>query len=282
MLPHGFSTLLLFTSYQALPAAAWFIEQYATLTVLPMVGEDKTQPVAVTTTAPLPSTVTPTTTITSTWTEAVSRVGGVDRAKVDVTMEYLILPNRTDIPVASWDYFDRFYPSKTADTMRTNYYVPVTVKNLPSCTKTEYTYTDSVEIELPASLTAQATDESLVSFVTTYASTISTNLGGQAATTTVCDVYLKNDAVPGADEAFVGEYYLTECVDPRRSTCSAGENTAATGAGGCNGLYPPTAAAQTTDVNEPTPTGGAASSRAQSFWGLGCLSMLIYLLCLTF
>lgn len=89
----------------------------------------------------------------------------------------------------------------------------MTVKNLPSCTKTEYTYTDSAEIELPASLTAQATDESLASFVTTYASTISTNLGGHAATTTICDVYLKSDAATDAQKAFVPEYYFTECVD---------------------------------------------------------------------
>lgn len=268
--------------YHALPAAAWFVEQYATLTVLPMVGKDKTQPVAVTSTAPLPSTVTPTSTITTTWADDISRVGSFGHAKVNVTMEYLILPNRTDIPIASLDYWDKYYPTKPAGEMRTNYYVPVTIKNLASCTKTKYTYTDSAEIELPASLTAQATDESLASLVTTYASTISTNLGGQAVTTTVCDVYLNGDAVPDAQEAFVPEYYLTKCVDPRRGTCSAGENTAATGAGGCNGPYPPTAAgaAPTTDGDKPTPTGGAASYGAQS-WDLRCLSILIYLLFLT-
>ena len=290
MLPYSLSTLLLLIGYHGLPAAAsaaasaaaWFAQQYATLTIERVVGEDQTKPVAVITTAPLPSTITPTTTITSTWTEAISSVQGFHSAKVNVTMEYLILPNRTDIPITSSDFWDQFYSSKPTRTIPTNYYVPVTIKNLPSCTKTEYTYTDSVEIELPTFLRAAATDESLASFVTTYASTISTNLGGQAATTTVCDVYLKSDAVPGPEEAFVGEYYLTECVDPRRSTCSTGENTAATGDGGCNGLYPPTAAAQTTDGHEPTPTGGAASWQAQSCWGLGCFSMLIYLLCLAF
>lgn len=119
-----------------------------------------------------------------------------------------------------------------------HYYAPVTLSNTTSCIKTIFTYTDSIDVALPDSLTAQSTESSLATYVTTYSSTISTNLGGQAVITSRCDVYLNSEAVPSA--TILNDGYMTERVDPRRATCSAEENQKATGSGGCNGLYPPT------------------------------------------
>lgn len=283
MLPNSFTNLLLLLiASHSLPGTAWLIEQYATLTVLPMVGKDRTEPIPVTSTAPLPSTVTPISTITTFGKDSVTAIDDYGYAALNVTTEYMILPNRTDLPLSTIDSWGQSSStSEPEPTISTNYYLPLTISNLPSCTQTEYTYTESVEVWLPSTLTAQATDGSLAMFVTTYTSTISTNLGGQPVTATVCDVYLRGDAVPGAQEGFVDDYYLTECVDPRHSTCSGGQNTEATGSGGCNGMYPPTGAAQATTggiEDGPTPTGGAASRRVQSGWRLGYISFFVYLL----
>ncbi|KAJ4118622.1 hypothetical protein NW765_017509 [Fusarium oxysporum] len=129
------------------------------------------------------------------------------------------------------------------------------------------------------SLTDQATDSSLVELVTTYVSTISTNLGGQAVTTSRCDVYFNAEAVPVGypDIGIDGESLLSECVDPRRSHCTEdGENDAATGAGGCKGPYPPTEALDggpsSTGEDSPgaTEADGAGSCRNQRV-GMGVI-----------
>ncbi|KAL2861180.1 uncharacterized protein BJX67DRAFT_375509 [Aspergillus lucknowensis] len=263
-MPRSFTNLLLIACH-ALPGTAWLIEQHATLTILPMVGEDRTLPIPVISPAPLPSTVTPTSTITSYGRDGVTPVAGFGYAALNVTTEYLILPNRTDLPLSTLVAAGENPSPSTSvpdPTITTKYYLPLTVSNLASCTLTEYTYTEGVQVGLPSTLQAQATDESLATLVTTYTSTISTNLGGQAVTTAVCDIYLRGDAVP------------LRRRHPRRETCSAGGNVEATGSGGCSGVYPPTS---TGDAEpEPTETGGATSWRAQSCFAY--ISLLVFIL----
>ncbi|KAJ5380934.1 uncharacterized protein N7496_003362 [Penicillium cataractarum] len=269
--------LFLLSFVWAQSSAAWRVTYYGTETVVPLAwGGETTTITPVVTTAPL--TVSPISTSSDYHTDYAT---GKELASgiISVTTEYLILPNVTGLPVSAF-FFDPPTESTTASpTVTTQYYLPVTLSNPASCTKTTFTYTDSISIILPDSLTAQATDSSLATYVTTYISTISTNLGGQAVTTSRCDVYLNSKAIPSA--TIWDDSYLTECVDPRRSTCSAGENQKATGSGGCNGLYPPTgasnAAATTTagGTAEPTKTGGAPVTRKS----LGSLGLWSFVLC---
>jgi hypothetical protein len=259
----------------AQPSAAWQVTYYATETILPSAWGGKTTTITpVVTTAPL--TVSPISTSTDYSTDY-AQGKGLDHGKINVTTEYLILPNVTGLPVSAFYLFAPPSESTAASpTIVTHYYVPVTLSNPTSCTKTTFTYTDSIGVALPSSLTAQATDSSLAAYVTTYVSTISTDLGGQAVTTSRCDVYLNSKTVPEA--TILNNGLITECVDPRRSTCSAGENQKATGSGGCNGLYPPTAASNPTSTStaggaeQPTKIGGASvvrqSAGSLGLWGL--------------
>jgi hypothetical protein len=270
-------TALLLPLMVAQLSAAWQITYYATQTVLPLAwGGTTTAITPVITTGPL--TVTPISTSTDyATTHAQGR--NLIHGEINVTTEYLILPNITGLPVSPFYLFNPPSDSTTASpTVTTHYYVPVTISNPALCTKTTFTYTDSIEVGLHDSLTAQATESSLAKYVTTYVSTISTNLGGQAVTTSRCDVYLNSEAVPSATILNTG--YLTECVDPRRSTCSAGENQKATGSGGCNGLYPPTGSSKptttaTTAGSEGATKTGGASIAVRSIGSLGLWSLII-------
>jgi len=148
-------------------------------------------------------------------------------------------------------------PGIAASTINTTYHVAVTIDSLPSCTgKSTFHYTtvhtlsgltpsyDSTDVQ---TLRTQATDPSVAAFVTTYATTLSINLGGQPVVRTVCQLYLR-------DGAFVGLRptnelpYLDRCVDPRRYLACAG-SLAETG--GCptgaetGEPYPPTAPSPT-------------------------------------
>ncbi|WKT53745.1 hypothetical protein QSH57_004329 [Fusarium oxysporum f. sp. vasinfectum] len=184
-------------------------------------------------TAPL--TVSPVTERTTSRTDYfVATENGDGRAVVDVTTIEVRLPTSAALPTSA----SGSSAPRTESSIETHYYAKAVVSNPSSCTKTKFTYTDSIGVSLPDSLTDQATDSSLVELVTTYVSTISTNLGGQAVTTSRCDVYFNADAVPVGypDIGIDGESLLSECVDPRRSHCTEdGENDTATGAGGCKG-----------------------------------------------
>ena len=46
----------------------------------------------------------------------------------------------------------------------------------------------------------QATESAEALAITTFVATMSTNLGGQAVTTSICEVYLKSDAIMGVDD----------------------------------------------------------------------------------
>ncbi|KAL2810605.1 hypothetical protein BJX63DRAFT_434121 [Aspergillus granulosus] len=248
------------------PSASWSTSAYATVTV------SRTTSTGYSPVFPTASlTVEPISTITTVNLETFGTGYYFGYKPVaNVTTEILVLPNNTDLPVTE---LYRWGQSASYDqkSIVTHYYMPYVVTNLPECTLTEYTYTDSVSVSIPERLMAQATNESLVAFKTTYVYDRSTNLGGQVYTSSKCDVYLNSNAFPADQqtEATFADEWLTECVDPRSYSCSDGENTAATGSGGCRGEYPPTSTpastpASTTEATDdsPEPTGGAAS------WGV--------------
>lgn len=156
--------------------------------------------------------------------------------------------------------------SRTSDSITTTYWAPVLIANPTSCTKTSFAYTTASTVVLPSlwilDAAQQATQSVQALVVTTYISTLSTNLGGQAVTTTVCDVYLRGDAVLGVP--YVAEsIILTECVDPRDYRCRQLSSAIAAGAGitgnpTCDRTeqaYPPTAVA---GAINPTKSSGAS------------------------
>ncbi|KAJ5768093.1 hypothetical protein N7533_000676 [Penicillium manginii] len=258
-------TLLLLAVAQ--PSTAWLVQYYATEEIRDAWGwvTKKTTVSPVVTTAPL--TVSPTSTSTAYSTHYLTRDDG-GYYRINVTTEYLVLPNITNLPISG--FLEWAPPVQTeSPSVTTHYYLPVTLSNPASCTKTEFTYTDSASVSLPKFLKAQATESSIATFVSTYVSTISTNLGGQEVTTSRCDVYMNNKIVPMSSMDLIDyERYLTECVDPRRSMCtsSSGGNTEATGTGGCFGAYPPTGAANGASATtsngvsgDPTQTGAATT-----------------------
>lgn len=272
------SILLLLTTAQS--STAWLVKYYATEEIQDAWGwvSRKTTVSPVVTTAPL--TVEPTSTSTAYLTHYLTRED-VGFYRINVTTEYLVLPNITNLPVSS--FFEWIPSAQTAKpSVTTNYYLPVTLSNPASCTKTSFTYTDSARVFLPDFLEAQATESSIATFVSNYVSTISTNLGGQEVTTSRCDVYMNNKIVPTSSIDLIDyKGYLHECIDPRRSMCSSGENTEATGTGGCLGVYPPTGTANgastaTTSngaTGNPTQT-GAATTLGCSVWPLSIVVFL--------
>ncbi|KAJ5623933.1 hypothetical protein N7510_000242 [Penicillium lagena] len=244
-------------------STAWLLRYNATVEVDKLLWGGKTTSAAkVKLTGPI--TATPTSTVTSLHTDLIpATTNGGGRAEVNVTVEYLLFP-KARLPVwTPTPSLNVWYPPTPTryqePTITTNYFAPYVISNPTSCTKTMFTYTDSIGVSLPNELMAQATDATAAMFVTTYISTVSTDLGGQAVTTTRCDVYLNAEAVPahGYDLGSDG-YFAEECVDPRRSTCSPGENQAATGSGGCKGLYPPTRAKE---HSANTATSGASTTQ---------------------
>lgn len=268
MLLKAFLTYLAMAVRPAL--ASWVVTEYVivrniTTGILPDYIEESTvYPTA---------SVSPTSTSTYVWTDYfLATQNGYGRAVVNVTTSSLMLPTEpTDLPVLT-----KAPTTTTRPSIKTNYYIPVTVSNPESCTLTDFTYTDTIGIEVPSLLTSRATMSDLALLVTTYESTISTNLGGQAVTTSICDVYLKSDAVPviDGDISVDNKDLLSECVDPRAQVCTEpGQNSAATGSGGCVGPYPPTAVSHQASATgngsgaRPTETGGAGSLQSE----MGCL-----------
>ncbi|KAJ4075652.1 hypothetical protein NW760_015411 [Fusarium oxysporum] len=254
---------------------AWDTTYYVVVrSITTEIVPDYNQTETVELTAPL--TVSPVTERTTSRTDYfVATENGDGRAVVDVTTIEVRLPTSAALPTSA----SGSSAPRTESSIETHYYAKAVVSNPSSCTKTKFTYTDSIGVSLPDSLTDQATDSSLVELVTTYVSTISTNLGGQAVTTSRCDVYFNAEAVPVGypDIGIDGESLLSECVDPRRSHCTEdGENDAATGAGGCKGPYPPTEALDggpsSTGEDSPgaTEADGAGSCRNQRV-GMGVI-----------
>ncbi|KAK3378989.1 hypothetical protein B0T24DRAFT_143897 [Lasiosphaeria ovina] len=170
----------------------------------------------------------------------------------------------------------------TTGIITTTYWAPVPISNPSSCTETSFSYTAASTILLPSvwirDAATQATQSENAQLVTTTVKTISTNMGGQEVTTTVCDVYLRSEGVFGV--TYVAEStLLTECVNPRVYSCSSLSSALAAGAGivgaqtTCvdpNLGYPPTGIAAaagpgpTTDSSDPTKAAGAPSPTKSS------------------
>jgi hypothetical protein len=187
-----------------------------------------------------------------------------------ITVTDLFYP--PDAPVCTDGGFKQCSPTPTytiSGSITTNYYAPVVISNPSSCTKTSFLYTTPQSVFPPGLYLSipdavdQATGSAEVLFVTTYVSTSSTNLGGQAVTTSVCDVYLKEDAVLGVLPGYEA-YPLSQCVDPRVYSCSASKAGTLTATCQTTGqVYPPTGRAAGAGASaagsaaSPTKSGGA-------------------------
>jgi hypothetical protein len=168
----------------------------------------------------------------------------------------------------------------------TNYYVPFVVSNPSSCTKTSFLYTTSQTVYVQSMIDSipnvvdQATGSAEALFVTTYVSTLSTNLGGQAVTTSICDVYLKGGEVLGlipGDEA----YPLSQCVDPRVYLCSANSAERAIPKATCQTtgqVYPPAGQAGVVGGSDASPTTAGSPTKTGGAGGLTPLAFKIWVL----
>ncbi|KAM7208180.1 hypothetical protein V8F20_001460 [Naviculisporaceae sp. PSN 640] len=184
--------------------------------------------------------------------------------------------------------FTRCSPTPTfiqpgTTSITTNFYAPVLIQNPSSCTLTSYSYTTRQSVNVPImddsipAVAQQATQSAQAALVTTWVSTRSTNLGGQAVTTTMVDVYLKEGAVGGIgplDELSA----MSECVDPRSLWCSI--STYETPGASCQTegqVYPPTEASDggakiTAVYGDPTGVpspGGGSGGKPDAAAGLG-------------
>lgn len=233
-------------------------------------------------------------TSTNITTALISDRGEQGKTTYPITITQLFL-SPTDISCSS-DLGLGCSPSETATpttTIDTSYYAPLVVSAPSSCTETSFLYTTphpvlatGIGSSHDTNLADQATQSSEALFVTTYLYTLSTNLGGQAVTTTRCDVYLNDEAVLGlrpGEEAF----YLDQCVDPRRYLCTS---TTTVDSGACEvtgGAYPPdgkTGGVEGTGTGtSPTasPTGGVGGLGALSSQGMCLLALPMSILVLS-
>ncbi|KAH8880538.1 hypothetical protein GQ53DRAFT_774001 [Thozetella sp. PMI_491] len=157
-------------------------------------------------------------------------------------------------------------PKPSSASVTTRYFAPILIEQPSSCTKTSFSYTSSQQVFpnnlQPSSLAAEATDSAQALFITTYVVTLSTDKGGQAATTSVVDVYLSSNAIDGLLPLSQSSL-LNECVDPSSSLCSTSSPLA--GDFGCGPqpiTYPPTGAAANGGGGggSPTQTGTAPAA----------------------
>jgi hypothetical protein len=181
-------------------------------------------------------------------------------------------------------------PPRTTTTVTTRYWVPLTISNPASCTKTSFSYTSSQQqypnllapgalggLNVGSVMSAEATEPAQMLFITTYVVTVSTNMGGQAVTTSVVDVYLKSDAVQGVipmPEASL----LSQCVDPSSLLCQT--SSPAVGDYGCGPTnpitYPPRSAAVTGGAS-PTGSGSSTAATTSKKSGVGGRRSAIHL-----
>src|SRR2546423_3710976 len=161
--------------------------------------------------------------------------------------------------------------SETSGSITTTYWAPVLIANPTSCTKTSFEYTTASTVLLPSAWISDAAQQATQSVealqVTTYVSTLSINMGGQAVTTTVCDVYLRSEAASGI--SYVAEStILTECMDPRDYYCRQFSSAMSEGAGFVGSTK--TTCDRTGQTYPPTAVAGAASpTKSSGASGLG-------------
>lgn len=146
--------------------------------------------------------------------------------------------------------------------VQTRYFVPVLITQPSSCTKTSFSYTSSLMIypeKLPGLMYTQATLSGEATFITTIVEVISTNLGGQAVTASVIEVYLNTDAVQSVKPSQQAKY-LSECVDPSSFLCPAPTPTALSfGCGPQPITYPPLAQAAGSSATQAASTAGSGT-----------------------
>ncbi len=222
-------TLALFTAYLDV-ATAWTYTEYRQWGPMDdpfYYGSTTTVPWTVSPTGP----VSPTSTNITTTQTVLNFASGAAYFNITVT-DLFVGPNASVCTPNGYSFTCKASTTTATPTeeITTSIWAAVTISNPPSCTRTAFTYTTSSRDGLKnidyyptfPGIYSQAADtgpagEAL--FVTTYVSTVSVNLGGQAITRMQCDIWLKPDAMAsiGPDE---GErYYLKNCVDPRRYRC---------------------------------------------------------------
>ncbi|RYP20883.1 hypothetical protein DL765_002533 [Monosporascus sp. GIB2] len=174
---------------------------------------------------------------------------------------------------------------RTSSSITTEYYAPVAISNPVSCTRTSFAYTTAKSIFLPdvsaaiPNFAEQATQSAQALLITTYVSTLSTNLGGQDVTTSICEVYFREGAVTGVDADTRAH---SECVDPRIHDCSVALARAShfqvfdpstSAACQTDQKYPPAnigATGTAGGVTEPTSTSGvSAGFQIKMEWSFG-------------
>jgi hypothetical protein len=225
-----------------------------------------------------------------------------------ITVTDLFYPAGADVCTSTG--FKECSPTPTytlSGSITTNYYAPLIISQPASCTQTSFLYTTPQSVFPPAlyrtipNAVNQATESGEALFITTYVTTLSTNLGGQAVTGSVMDVYLSADKVLGVLPGYEA-YPLSQCVDPRVYSCSAStadftvEPVTAT----CETtgqVYPPTAAAAAggggggdgsrsdgSGPANPTKTGGAGGlvSFVPRTWALLSFSGIVVLFVLLY
>ncbi|KAK4099300.1 hypothetical protein N658DRAFT_498448, partial [Parathielavia hyrcaniae] len=192
----------------------------------------------------------------------------------------------------------------TTATITTHYYAPVVISNPASCTLTSFAYTSARPFYLDAlpsraipDFDSQATESVHALAVTTFVSTLSTNLGGQDVTASVCEVYLREDAFAASPSGGGGSPVVPtggvhmQCVDPRVYECSV-EMARASHFGSSEGLggafAPSTSEACRTDQQYPparVTVGGAAGEsgvaagfRVSVGWLVGVVGVVVGLI----
>ncbi len=154
-------------------------------------------------------------------------------------------------------------PSLSSQTATTRFWAPLIITNPESCTKTSFSYTSSQQqfpnFLVPSSMAAQATESAEALLITTLVVTVSTDLGGQAVTTTVVDIYLKTDAVGGV-EPLVETTFLNQCVDPSSYMCQISIPPLLTGCGPTPITYPPRAGGVTAGSGSSSSGASAGAS----------------------
>lgn len=163
------------------------------------------------------------------------------------------------------------YSALATQAITTRYFAPVLIQNPSSCTKTSFSYTSSTAVypmyNMPSLIFEEATASSEALFVTTYVVTLSTDLGGQAVTTTYADVYLDASAVVNITVLDPTASFLSQCIDPSSALCGTVPVTV-TDVQSCEiGVpitYPPTAPSGGGPAGTTGGSGSAATTSSKS------------------
>jgi hypothetical protein len=210
---------------------------------------------------------------------------GPSASVCDTTSDYLFIGSeyKTPCPVHSSTTISTSSVDPATPTVSTRYFAPLIMANPSSCTMTSFSYTssaliapDSVFTRAYATFLEQLVEPGVILLSTTNVFTLSTNLGGQAVTTSVCDIYV-GSGVAVVDMNYAQSSYLSQCVDPSSFLCATSYSTPdLSGCGQMPITYPPSGHAVTGGPTSPTTstTSGACSIVTSVSWALA-LSLAI-------